>query len=90
MPTVGDNHSLPISHLSKIMVHIYTTRKTIHQFLIGYLINPSLLLNKIFKTQVENFLGCYFSISRMKTIKNILMKNNTSFMALIMIYENNE
>ena len=70
------------------MVHIYTTGKTIHQFAIGYMINPSLQFNKIFKTQVEKCLGYYFSIRKMKTIKNCLMKKNTSVMALIMIYEN--
>ena len=55
--------------MSKIMVHIYTKGKTVHQFSIGYMINPSLNFNKIFKTQVEIFLGCYFSIRKMKTIK---------------------
>ena len=53
MPIVGVNRRLPILHLSKIMVHMYTTGKNIHQFLIGYMINPSLNFNKIFKTQVE-------------------------------------
>ena len=42
MPIVGVNHRLPILHLFKRMVHIYTTDKTIHQFAIGYIINPSI------------------------------------------------
>ena len=71
------------------MVHIYTTEKTIHQFAIGYMIEPSLYFNNIFKTKVEKCLGCYFSIRKMKTIKKNLMKNNTYVMALIIIYENN-
>ena len=71
------------------MVHIYTTGKNIHKFEIGYMINPSLQFNKKTKTQVEKFLGYYFSIRIMKTIKNCLMKKNTSNMSLIMIYENN-
>ena len=50
------------------MVYIYTTVKTIRQFAIGYMINPSLQFNKIFKTQVEKFLGCSISIGTMKTI----------------------
>ena len=37
---VGVNYCLPILNLSKIMVHIYTTGKTINQFSIGYMINP--------------------------------------------------
>ena len=51
------------------MVHIYTTGKTIHQFAIGYMINPSLEFNKTFKTQVEKCLGYSFSIGTIKTIK---------------------
>ena len=86
IPIVGVNHRLAILHLSKRMVHNYTTEKTIHQFTIGYMINPSLNFNKIFRTQVENFLGCSFSNLIMKTIKNCLMNKNTSVMALIMIY----
>ena len=75
--------------MSKRTVHIYTTGKTINPFSIGYMIYPSLKFNHIFITQVEKCLGCYFSIGKMKTIKHFLMKNNTSVMALIMIYENN-
>ena len=71
------------------MVHIYTKGKTIHQFTISYMINPSIQFNKIFKTQVEECLGCSFYIKTMKIIKKILMKNNTSVMALIKIYEEN-
>ena len=66
------------------MVHIYTTGKTINQFLIVYMINPSIKFNNAFRTQVENFMGVSFSISRMKIIKNYLMKKNTSIMALTM------
>ena len=73
--------------MSKIMVHIYVTDKTVHQFAIGYMINPSLNINKMFKTQVEKCLGCYFSIKAMNSIKTFLTKNNISVVALIMIYE---
>ena len=52
MPTVGVNHRLPILHMSKITVHIYTTEKTVHKFAIGYTINPSLHIKKMFKTKV--------------------------------------
>ena len=69
MTIVGVNNLLPILHMYKIMVHFYTTGKTINQFVIGYIINPSLQFNKILKTQVENFLGYYFSIRKTKTIK---------------------
>ena len=87
MPIVGVNIHLPILHMSKIMVHIYTTDKTVHQFYIGYMINPSLHINKIFKTQVEKCLGCSFSIKIIQSIKTFLMNKNTTVMELIMIYE---
>ena len=90
MPILGVNSHLPILHMSKRMVHIYTTGKTIDKFVIGHMINPSLKFNNAFRTQVENFMGVSFSISRMKTIKNCLLKKNTSIMALTMIYENSE
>ena len=64
MPIVGVNHRLLILHMSKRMVHIYTTEKTIHQFPIGYMINTSLHFNKIFKTEVESCLGCSITIRK--------------------------
>ena len=89
MPIVGVNHRLPILHMSKIMVHIYTKEKTIHQFAIGYMINPSLHINRIFIEQFQKCLGCYFSINTIKTIRDCLLKKNKYVMALINIYENN-
>ena len=50
MPIVGVNHRLTILHMSKIMVYIYSTENNIHQFSIGYMINPSFNINKISKT----------------------------------------
>ena len=71
------------------MVHIYTTGRTINPFAIVYMIKPSLKFNNAFRIQVEKCLGYSFSIRTIKTIKNDLMKKNTSAMVLIMIYENN-
>ena len=75
--------------MSKRMVHIYSKEKNIHQFVIGHLINPSLHINRIFREQVQKILGCSFSTKAMKTIRYFLLMNNTSIMALILIYENN-
>ena len=88
MPIVGVNNSLPILYMSKIMVHIYSTENTIHQFAIGYMINPSLNINNVFRTKVQKCLGFSFSIETMKTIRYFMLKKSTSVMALIMIYEN--
>ena len=64
------------------MVHCYTIDEAINKFTIGYMINPSLKFNGVFRTQVENFLSASFSARKMKTIKYCLMKNNTCVMAL--------
>ena len=53
MPLVWVNHSLTILHISKRMLHYYTTDETINQFEIGYIINPSINCNKVFIIQVE-------------------------------------
>ena len=87
IPIVGVNNCPYILHVSKLMVHVYTIYKTVHQFAIDYMINPSLHIKKMFRTQVEKCLGCSFSIETMQSIKNYLKKNYTSAMALIMIYE---
>ena len=71
MPIAWVDFSLPILHMSKRMVHIYIIEKTVHQSAIGYMINPSLYFNKIFKTQVNIFLGSSFSIETIKSIKII-------------------
>ena len=87
MPIVGFIHRLPILHLPKTIINIYTKGKTINQFAIGYMINPPLKFNSASSTQVEKRLGYYYSIGTMKNIRNFLMKNNTSVMTLMMIYE---
>ena len=49
MPLVGVNYRQPILHMSTIMVHCYYTDESINQFEIGYMINPSLNCNKLFR-----------------------------------------
>ena len=48
MPLLGANHRQPILNTSKRMVHCYYIYKSINQFEIGYMINPSLHFNNIF------------------------------------------
>ena len=75
--------------MSKIMVHFYSTDKTNNQFSIGYMINPSLKCNNLFRVQVEQLLILSFDARKMETIKYCLRKNNTCVVAIIIIYENN-
>ena len=51
MTLVGVNYYQPILHMSKIMVHLYSTYERINPFTIGYMINPSLHINKVFWEQ---------------------------------------
>ena len=89
MTIVGVNHCQHILHMSKIMVHCYTTDENINPFSIGYIINPSLKCDNVFKIQVEIFLSVLFSFRTIKNIKDFLMKNNTCVMVLLIFYENN-
>ena len=89
MPLVGVNNCQPILHMSKIMVHCYSTDETINQFAIGYMINPSLNCNKVFRVQFEKCLSVSFNSRTMETIIYCLKNKNTCVMALIMVYENN-
>ena len=74
MSIVGVDHRQPILHMFKIIVHCYNIDETINQFTIGYIINPSLKFNNIFRTQVENFSSVSFSSIIMKNIRYFLMK----------------
>ena len=60
MPLVGVNHRQPILHMSKIMVHCYSIDESINQFAIGYMINPPLQFNKVFREKVERCLSATF------------------------------
>ena len=45
---VGMNHRQPIIQMSKTMVYLYTRYEQINPFKIGYMINPSLHINRVF------------------------------------------
>ena len=72
----------------KRMVHIYSIDHLINQFPIGYMFNSSLHVKKVFREKVEKCLNATFHENKMKTIRDVLNKNNTCVIALIMFYEN--
>ena len=43
------NHRQPILNISKGMVHLYSSDDRMNQFSIGYITNPSLHVNKVFR-----------------------------------------
>ena len=69
------------------MVHIYSTDEWINQFAIGYMINPSLHINKLFRQQVEKFLNATFHEKTMVTIIYVMKNKDTCVIALIFFYE---
>ena len=84
MPLVGMNHCKPTLHMSKIMVHCYSTYESINKFAIGYMIIPPINCNKVFREKVEKCLSVSFHERKMVTIKYFLRNNNTCVIELIM------
>ena len=54
LPLLMDNHRLQLFHMAKRFIWIEETSEHINEFDIGYMINPSLHINKYFRDQVEN------------------------------------
>ena len=48
-PLLGVNHCQPVLHMFRILVYLYTADKHINQFGIGYMINPTFKVNKVFR-----------------------------------------
>ena len=63
------------------MVHCYYTDETINPFSNGYMINPSLNFNKLFKEQIETLLSSTFHERIMETIRDCMRKKNTCVMS---------
>ena len=66
--------STSIEYVQKLFVYINTTEKLIKQFKIGYMINPTLNVNKVFRYQVEKWVKEKFHQSTMKGKKMIKEK----------------
>ena len=45
---LGDNHRLPLFHMAKSLFGL-NKQKTFNKFYIGYMINPTLNINKAFR-----------------------------------------
>ena len=71
---LGVNHCLPVFHVSKSFIWINETKQRINEFIIGYMINPGLNVNKAFRKQVENFMYTTFGEITQPFIKTTLEK----------------
>ena len=83
---LGNNHRLPLSHMSKNYIWLEETNQRINEFSIGYIMNPNLIINKAFKQQVEICMKTTFSEMTQQHISKILSKTNTKVLALVMSY----
>ena len=65
---VGTNHRLPLSHMDKSYIWLEETNQRINEFSIGYMMNPNLNMNKVFREQVKVCMKTTFSTSTMTHI----------------------
>ena len=69
LPLLGDNHRLPLFHMAKKTIWLEEAGKFINEFEIGYMINPSLHVNKSFRDQVGKFINTTFGAFTQPFIK---------------------
>ena len=50
---LGEKKRLPLLHMAKRFIWINETKKPINEFVIGYIINPGLNVNKALSEQAE-------------------------------------
>ena len=85
---LGNNHRLPLSHISRIYIWLEEKNQRINEFSIGYMMNPNLSINKAFRDQVKVCLKNTFSTPTPSHISKILLKPDTRVLALVMFFEN--
>ena len=85
---LGTNNRLPLSHMAKSYIWLEETNQRINEFSIGYMMNPNLSMNKVFREQVKLCMKATFSTSTMTHISKILLKPNTRVLSLVMFFEN--
>ena len=71
--------------MSKRMLQMYATGEQIYQFVIGYMINPSLQVNKVFRKKVQKCLNYEFHEETMVPIRDFMKNKNKCVIALIII-----
>ena len=62
------NCRMPLLHMSKIYIWIEEKNQRINQFSFGYMLNPTLYTNKVFREQVKACLNNIFGADTNKHI----------------------
>ena len=81
------NHCQPIIQITKRIVYLQTTYEQRNQFAIGYMINPSIHINKVTRKQVVKFLRATFHENITEAIRYVIKNKDTCVFVLIMFYE---
>ena len=84
---MGSNHCLPLFRMEKSFIWLEETKEHIDEFLIGYMINPKLNINKAFIEQVDKCMDSTFGLINQTYIIYTLKKKKTIVLALLMFYE---
>ena len=74
---LGGNHCIPLLHIAKRFIWIEETGEHINGFEVGYMINPSLHVNKSFREEGDKCIDNIFVALTQTFIKTALSKNNT-------------
>ena len=69
---LGANHRLSLFHMTKHFICINEVKQRIDQFMIVYMVNPSLNVNRAFRKKVEKFMYATFGEITQPFIKSIL------------------
>ena len=74
---------MPLLHMSKSYIWIEETSQCINEFSFGYMFNPTLYTNKVFKEQVKACFKNTFGPDTNKQINKKLFEKNTRVLALV-------
>ena len=73
------------TYVQNFGISLYNIKK-INQFEIGYMINPSLRVNTVFREKVEKWFRATFHENKMENIRYVMRKKDTCVIAIIMFY----
>ena len=59
---LGNNHRLPLFHISKSFIWLEESKERINEFFIGYMINPTFNIKRSFREQVNKCMKTKFGV----------------------------
>ena len=69
---LGTNHRLPLTHMAKSYIWLEEKNERINEFSIGYMINPTLSINKYLKKIVTKCMKTAFGAMNQQHISTII------------------